>query len=254
MGQHIDEHAERKHVLFRKSTAILVSLLALMTALPASAQDSPDDYIKLLPGIESAYARRYISAQPAEEFGFATPEASPATGPTRPGTENLPPAGTATVTATVLEFDSATTLTTVWATNLDDELLGEIAGSHGSELEITQVDDLGDLAISAAGVEHDGRSSVVLVVQDGNLGIILTGYGTDEPNVSKSLNAIAEFMVAAEPGTDPVTLDPPSGGTWDIFPTAQDTDVLGNLMPMYDYDLLNGDGSPIGREPATPVG
>jgi hypothetical protein len=239
-----------------KRIIYLVSAVLLLTFIPiaTAAQDSADDYIKLLPGIESAYARRYISAQPAEEFGFATPEASPASGPTRPGTEDLPPAGTAQVTATVLEFDSATTLTTVWATKLDDELLGEIAGSHGSDLEITQVDDLGDQAISAAGMDHDGRATVVLVVQDGNLGIILTGYGTDEPNVSKSLSDIAKFMVAAEPGTDPVTLDPPSGGTWDIFPTAQDTDVLGNLMPIHDYDLLNGDGSPIGRGPATPVG
>jgi hypothetical protein len=62
-------------------------------------------------------------------------------------------------------------------------------------------------------------------------------------------------MVAAEPGPDEITIDPvagSSGGTWDVLPRATDTGVLGSLLPIHEYDLMESD-SPIEIPPATPV-
>ena len=59
--------------------------------------------------------------------------------------------------------------------------------------------------------------------------------------MAETMLALGEFMVEAEPGSGEVDLTgggQSSGGTWDTLPTAADSEILGGLVPVYDYDLL----------------
>lgn len=217
----------------------LATLLAVGITPGASAQEQdPIDQLKYLPGLESSFARRYVSAY---EIGIASPDVAPV-GPSR-------------VDVTVLEFSSETALTTAWTLLVDDDLIATLASGSHVELDITRLDDLGDQAIIATGVDEHGHTYGLFLVRDGNLAHLITGYG-DDPSVMPALRSFAEHMVDTEPGPAEITFGPvadSTGGTFDVMPSRADTDVTGELVPIYEYDLLNGDGSPIEIGPATPA-
>lgn len=228
--------------MIRFRTLFLVGLAALLPfgfAPSASAQEeNPIDQLKYMPGLESAYARRYVTA---EDIGLATPD--------------VPPLGPSRVELTILEFSDETSLATAWTLLVDDDLVTTLANQSDVEFEISRLDGLGDQAIAATSENDDGETYGLILVRDGNLGHIVTGYGED-PSVMRSLRSFAEHMVATEPGPAEIVFGPvadSTGGTFDVMPGRDDTDVIGELVPIYEYDLLNGDGSPIEIAPATPA-
>ena len=227
---------------------MLVFVLAVLVLFPQSsvvAQDSPIDILKYLPGIESAYSRRYHSA--AELFGFPA-SATPETSGTPVSTS------TALVDATVLEFIDEATLVLTWTTMMNDEFVTTLAGNPEGDFSTSRVDGLGDQAILGFGQgDHDDDYGAILVIRDGNLGFIIMATGTDE-SILETVRLFGEHMVTAEPGTEPVTLSEnadSSGGIFDVFPGAHDTEILGPLVPAHDYDLLVDGGSPVETD-ATP--
>jgi hypothetical protein len=226
---------------FRATAMAIFAVFTLLTTslAPARAQDSPVDLLPFLDGLESAYARRYDAASMHDHGEPATPDAAATSAATR-------------VEATVLEFETPADALAAFTLLQDDEVVSTLAGLDVSFADFEQV-DLGGGGFLFIGPPVDDEVEGILLVLDGNLGLVVTGEGGD-PSIEQTLLAFGEFMVQAEPGSGEVVLDGnagSSGGTWDVLPTAADTDVLDGLVPMYDYDLLVSN-SPI--EPgATPA-
>lgn len=220
----------------------MVLLATLGATLPAAsaAQLSPQDLLKRLDGIETAYARKYISDR---DLGFVTPVISDAADPE-------------TMTVTVLEFETDAQAESAFRGMLNEFVVKMIIGKEEIDLEMAIVDDLGDAARLYTGVdEHfiEPQEVAFLAVRDGNLGILIQAYGTDPAITSQAMD-FATFMVAAEPGTGSLNLEGlfATGGTFDIMPSVDDTDLLHGLIPMYDYDLINGGNHPL-HHTATPA-
>lgn len=238
-----------------KITLALISLLAIsmMGALTASttvAQGLPVDILGSLGGLKSAYARKYVSTD--KQLGFATPIAAIGTPAASSGVNVL--------TITVLEFETEAQAATAFQLASNPELAGMIAGESDATLEGKNVTDMGDQAKLYLGdLNRAGplQAFGVLFVQDGNLGYIISGYGTDATiaDTLDMIGAFASFMLDRDPGTEGVTMHqgvPATGSTFDLMPTNTDGDVIGDLVPMYDYDLLNQGESPM-EEVATPA-
>ena len=235
-----------------KITLALISILTIstmgtFTVSATGAQGSPVDMLGSLDGLKSAYARKYVSTD--EQFGFATPIAAIGT----PAASS----GVSVLTITVLEFETETQAATAFQLASNPELAGTIAGESGATLESKSVADMGDRAklyLGDLGRAGHSQAFGVLFVLDGNLGYIISGYGTDA-TVADTLGTFASFMLDRDPGAEEVTMHqqgPTTGSTFDLMPTNTDGDVLGNLVPMYDYDLLNQGESPM-EEDATPA-
>jgi hypothetical protein len=115
--------------------------------------------------------------------------------------------------------------------------------------------ELGEQAVLYVVPADAGDSySGLLLIQDGNLGLLISAQGETEA-IQETLMAFGEFMVDAEPGGE-IKLGnnaDSSGGTWDVMPTAEDRNVLGDLSPMYDYDLLASNHPIEVPEEATPA-
>lgn len=234
----------------KKRIIAAIFLLTMLLATPMSSKeviaaqdDSPVDIVHNLPGIQSAIARRYLSIG---HFGWleATPNvATPAAAD-----------AVSRIDVTVLEFESSIIVTTAFGTILNDDLALRIIGGDATTLESHDIPNLGDrarlyLTDSDAG---DVPASGLLVVQDGNLGFLISGNG-DDTQLIATLRAFADYMLAAEPGGEIVygNAADSTGGTFDLLPSGKDGPFLGYLIPMYDYDLLNVGNSPI-EMPATP--
>jgi hypothetical protein len=227
-------------------TAMFV--LGSLAPLPAvAAQDSVDDFLEYLPGLESAHARKYISSDRLGMLPLASPEATP---------ESAAPVNASqVVTVTVLEFESTVIVTGLFGSFLNEELAADIMGESEIDPSVTEIDNLGDQARLYLGeFERSDEHAVagLLAVQDGNLGFLISGTGPED-SVVQTLREFAEYMLAAEPGDGPVVYGDhadSTGGTFDLLPSAEDGLFLGTLVPMYDYDLLHVGNHPV---EATPV-
>lgn len=221
--------------MFVASSAILA--LGVATRPASATQLSPEDMLTRLDGLQTAYSRKYIADR---EFGFVTPVTA---------TESTPDV----LTVTVLEFENADQVAAAFDSMMNGMVAKLILGRSGIDLEHTMVDDLGDRAHLYSGVTEDSDEpeyASLLAVQDGNLGILVQAYSPD-PSLEDSMMTVASFMVEAEPGTGEVVIDDlgASGGTFDIMPGRDELDMLGGLVPMYDYDLLlDGGTHPLGDE------
>jgi hypothetical protein len=216
---------------------ILMALVALL-AVPAlsmrdvAAQPSPDQVLSQLDGLETAYARRYDGAQ---NYDFNL-------GPTPVVTDATPDR----LIAMVLEFGTDEQVSDAFDNVLNGLVVGAILGEIGMDLDRSDVDGLGDRASLFVG--QTDEHAALLAVQDGNFGIIIHAYGEDEA-IHETMMEVARFIVDAEPGTSPIVGDDfgASGGTFDMMPGPDDTEVLNGLVPMYEYDLLlNGGTEPLG--------
>lgn len=229
---------------FALSLVAMLSLgMAASTAFAAQHQQGPEQMLAQLDGVQTAYARNYIAAS---ELSLATPVAADLSAPS-------------TMTVTVLEFETEAQVADAFENTMNGFVASMILGEPDLDLEESVVDDLGDRAMLYTGVEEvvDGPQQVALLaVQDGNLGILIQASGPDAAMID-TVKSVAAFMVEAEPGDTPVTVDGPwaTGGTFDIMPTQAnaDAEVLHGLVPMWDYDLLrNGGDEPINKV-ATPA-
>jgi hypothetical protein len=231
-------------------TLALTAMFTLGSLAPlptVAAQDSVDDLLEYLPGLESAHARKYISS---DHLGFsvlASPEATPESA--------LPANSTQVVTVTVLEFENAVIVTGLFGSLLNEELAADIMGRSEIDPSVTEIDNLGDQARLYLGEFERSEEPVVaglLAVQDGNLGFLISGTGPDD-SVVHTLREFAQYMLAADPGDDPVVYGDyadSTGGTFDLLPSAAKHGLfLGTLVPMYDYDLLHVGNHPVEATP-----
>lgn len=211
--------------------------LALAATPASAAQLSPEQVIARLDGLQTAYSRKYIADR---EFGFVTPVVA---------TESTPDV----VTVTVLEFERANQVAAAFESTMNGMVARMILNRSDIDLEETTVDDLGEQAHLYSGIgegSDEPEYASLLAVQDGNLGILVQAYSPD-PSLEDTMMAFATYMVEAEPGTGEVTITETgaTGGTFDIMPGAEETDILNGLVPMYDYDLLLDGGShPLGDD------
>ncbi len=221
----------------------MLAVLLTVFSPSASAQDSPLDLIQYLPGLESAHSRRYVNHDrlglPPE---FATPVSNEKS-------------AASLVEVTVLEFGTPDDVSAAFDMFVNDALIRGILGEDEMEYSVSETVELGDQASlyivpSEAGDAYSG----LLLIQDGNLGLLISAKG-ETVAIQETLMAFGEFMVDAEPGGEIVLGNhaDSTGGTWDVMPAADDRDVLGDLWPVYDYDLLVSN-HPIGEpEEATPA-
>jgi|GEM_PF-5182860 len=224
-------------------TLFAIFTLAGIGHIATAAQPSPEDMLSQLDGLQSAYSRKYVSSD--HRLGFPTPV------PANPSTPVTPDQFTPDIMlVTVLEFETADQVTQNFGSVMNGFTAKLILGESDIDLEETGINDLGDRAIvytGETGTPEDPEQAMLLVVQDGNLGFLISAWGPDA-SMAVTLTQVAAFMVEAGPGSDPVTVDGMSaqGGTFDIMPDATDSEILHGLIPLYDYDLLlNGGTEPL---------
>jgi hypothetical protein len=226
----------------------VVASASAMTSAPAavSAQDKePTGFLRTLDGLETAYARRY---DPANEHDHAngikdvSSEATPSGVPTPDR-----------VTTTVLQFTDADAAAEAVALLQNDVAVGLVTGDHGATADDLEPLDLGDQAFLYFGEpDDDGELTGALVVLDGNLGIIVTANGP-AASIEPNLMAFTGFMLDAEIKSDEVRIGEfanSTGDTFDLMPSADDSEVLNGPVPMWDYDLPIAD-SPIEATPGS---
>lgn len=229
--------------LYRLASVLAVVFMTVLVAQPAAvaAQTDPIGILKKLPGLETAHARKYLSADMVAPPGAATPT---------PEVQHL------VVTATALEFNSSISLGLAERLFLNDATIREMVGEPTGTITKTDAGTVGpQAAIYLARTDiGDGNAHALLIAQRDNLAFLIRADGP-EAALKPALVRFGRFMMSARPGSGDAVEHPPAkstGGLWDVFPGAGDTQVLGGLVPTYDYDLLGPTGdSPIGS--ATPV-
>jgi hypothetical protein len=242
--------------------ALLGAAVATVTiglARPAAAQMSPEEILLQLDGLESAYARKYISADPT--LGFAMAEAGVAT----PAAWVEPDQATPdTMLVTVLDFETEADAASAFNTRLNGLTARLLLGDPELSLEERAIDGLGDVAMLYTGVDETGDEPehvALMGVQDGEYGYLIEAWGVDGSLV-KTVEGFGRFMAAAEPGDGPVEVGEygASGGVFELMPDMGEPEVLHGLVPMYEYDLLlDGGDEPLGHphdheDDATPAG
>lgn len=124
--------------------------------------------------------------------------------------------------------------------HVEQLMKNELEPTIGTELETTEVDDLGDTAtMSTAEVEQSGTTATIalLIVQQDDTIYLSASVGMNGPSDETATNFMT-FMLDGEPGdADAVEFmddGTSTGGYFDVFPTAEDTDVLQGLMVTED--------------------
>lgn len=237
--------SERVPVLSRLIARIAIVLAVMLTIVTpgANAQGSPLDLLPYLDGLESAHARRYVNH---EHLGLTSEFATPV------GEEK---SAASFVETTVLEFGAPDDVTAAFDIFVNDALIRGLLGEDEMEYSVSEDVELGDQASlyvvpSAAGDSYSG----LLLIQDGNLGLLVSAEGQTDA-IQETLMAFGEFMVDAESGGEIVLGNnaDSTGGTWEVMPAADDRDILGDLRPIYDYDLLVSNSPIEVPEEATPA-
>ncbi len=194
----------------------------------ASAQDSPLDLLPFLDGLETAHSRRYVTH---EHLNLPPQEATPVSGEQ---------SAASLVEVTVLEFGTPDDVSAAFDMFVTDAMIRGILGEDEADYLVSEDVEIGDQGSLHILPSESGSSySGLLLVQDGNLGLLVSAKGDTEA-IEETLMTFGEFMVDAEPGGDIVlgNFADSTGGTWDVMPTAADREVLLDLRPIYDYDLL----------------
>lgn len=217
----------------RKSVTVFIALLACVSLLAPSAM--AQDTSKLeeeLPGVQAGYMRMYLPP----------PDATPVADLIEEGTT------THTVMFMAYRFDSpesaASALDTYAAEGMDQFFDGDT--------EQEEIADLGDKAIQVSGTTHAADAddpTVALLVQEGTDVYMILAMGGDDTLADKVLEATTVIIEQDEPDTE-LKLDPNGGSTgsvYDMFAAAEDSELVANLVPVMDMDLM------VGRGQATPA-
>lgn len=207
-------------------------------AASANSQVSPETIIASLDGLESAYARRYVSSDPHQGFVDATPAA------TRGATPAEKADAMTSAEVTILQFATEADAERAWKLTTGTLVAGSILGEAPADLTATEVPDLGEsarmyLPPDAAGSETEANG--IIFVRSGNTGIIVSGTGeTSNAALGERLQAFAQFIVDHPASPDPVTVlheGTATGGDFARMPGPDDREFLQGLIPMWDYDL-----------------
>lgn len=216
-----------------RSTVTMVAMMMTFGAITSAtaAQFSPEDVVRRLDGIETAYARKYIADR---ELGFATPVVSDASTPS-------------TITITVLEFDTNENATSAADGLINAFVAKLILGKPDVDLGAKLITGLGDQATLFTGIDeffNPPQHVALLAVQDGRFGFLIQAFGADD-EMQDVMTEIAASMLDSTVGSEKITLTNglANGSTFDLMPGRDDADLLHGLIPMYDYDLLGPGGS-----------
>lgn len=235
-------HAEESFVVMYFSRRTLVSGILGATLVPTvtSAQSDSSELLHQIPGLESAYGRRYA---PADDLSWGDFPVEP--------TEQTPHY----MLIMALTFESELMLRGVMSSLLNGSIAGMILGRSGNDLNETSLPTLPDGNILYFNEdESEGHPyASLLVVPVGNVGYLINSEG-DDAALQVTANAVGEFLAEAEPGDAPVTVKAEGvavGGPFDAMPGTEDLELLNGLVPLFDYDLLVSD-SPILPPGATP--
>lgn len=219
--------------MIRKTAPALIILLAVISSLsaPAMAQDT-SKLEEELPGVQAGYMRMYLP----------DPEATPVAEVIEEGTT------THTVMFMAYRFDSADNAASALDTYTNEGMDQFFEG----DTETEEIADLGDKAIQVSGVTLvDDREdpAVALLVQEGTDVYMVLAMGGDDTLADKVLEATTTIIEQDEPDTE-LKLDPEGGSTgsvYDMFAAAEDHELVADLVPVMDMDLM------VGREQATPA-
>lgn len=219
--------------MIRKTASALIILLAVISSLsaPAMAQDT-SKLEEELPGVQAGYMRMYLP----------DPEATPVAEVIEEGTT------THTVMFMAYRFDSADNAASALDTYTNEGMDQFFEG----DTETEEIADLGDKAIQVSGVTLvDDREdpAVALLVQEGTDVYMVLAMGGDDTLADKVLEATTTIIEQDEPDTE-LKLDPEGGSTgsvYDMFAAAEDHELVADLVPVMDMDLM------VGREQATPA-
>jgi len=238
----------------RRMTAFLIAIMLLgiplgtmpggltVRAESASNQVSPEALIASLDGLETAYARRYVSADPHQGFIDATPEASPVAA--RGATPSAQADAMTSAEVTVLQFATDADAEHAWRLTTGTLVASAVLSEDPAALTGSEVPGLGDSALlyllpDATGSETEAHG--VIFVRSGSTGIIVSGAGaTSNAALGERLQEFAQFIVDHPASPDPVTVlheGTATGGDFARMPGPDDRNVLQGLIPMWDYDL-----------------
>lgn len=157
---------------------------------------------------------------------------------------SLEPEGVVTLLAYVAAFDGNDTAESAWETvNTEFASQAESLGDpETSEVETTEIDELGDRATSYTTTVPQGETTLVtaiLVVRDARFVYIAIGITAGEDPVPTT-TAVVDAMLATEAGTSGAERGDDGfyrGGPWDKFPVAGD-EVLAGLEPLADEQVF----------------
>lgn len=223
-----------------RRTFISGVLGAAMLPTASSAQSESSELLGQIPGLKTAYGRRYAPSDALDWGDF----------PIEP-TEETPHY----MLIMALTFESEMMLRGVMNSMLNASIAGTILGRPGADLTETSLPTLPEGNVLYFGEdESEGHPyASLLVVPVGNVAYLINSEG-DNPALQATANAVGEFLSEAEPGDTPVTVEEEgvaTGGPFDAMPGGEDLELLNGLVPLFDYDLLVSD-SPILPTGATP--
>ena len=201
------------------------------------------EILQNLPGLETAYARRYA---PADE-GAAMLSGDWPVGPT----ESTP----SYLLVMMLTFSNAIVVQGLVSTMLSPDVAATVMGRSSEGLIQRTNQALPENTVLFAGIdadEHNPYGSLLVLPLGANVYLVQAEGETDA--VQATANAIAEFIADSPPAEGEVTVVRKGvaiGGPFAVVPNAEDAELLNGLYPFADYDLLVSD-SPILPSDATP--
>lgn len=223
----------------RRTFLVGIGSLALATRA-ANAQEGSQELLAQIPGLETAYARRY---SPASDLNWGDFPIEP--------NEQTPHY----LLIMALKFSNAAMLQGVLNAALNPQIAGFIMQRPDADLIETSVSELpeGNVLFVSNDEEESHPYASLLVLPVGDTAFLLDANG-DSADIQTTLNDIASFLEDAEPADNPVVVEEEgvaTGGPFDLLPGVEDLELLNGLVPLFDYDLLVSD-SPILPTGATP--
>ena len=214
-----------------------VAVSAIFLPLGVSGQQADaDEILQNLPGLKSAYARRYA---PADEGA-----------PMLSGDWPVEPTGRTPqyLLAMVLTFDNALVVQGLVSTMLNPDIAATVLGrsSEGLIPSTNQALPKGNVLFAGTDADEHFPYGSLLVLPIGVHVYLLHTEG-DSAAVQATADDIAGFIANAEPARSNVSVIRQGvavGGPFAVLPDAEDAELLNGLYPFADYDLLAGD-SPI---------
>lgn len=218
--------------MLRKIASSLVAILAIVSLLSTTA--AAQDTSKLeeeLPGVQAGYMRMFLP----------DPDATPVAEVIDDGST------THTVMFMAYRFDSPDNA----ASALDIYTEEGMDQFFDGDTEQEEIADLGNKAVQVSGTTHAGDTddpTVALLVQEETDVYMILAMGGDDTLADKVLE-VATTIIAEDVPDNEVMLDPEGGSTgrvFEVFAAAEDHELVAELVPVMDMDLMAG------REQATP--
>lgn len=222
-------------------TASVLSAVGLTRVRAQEEQEDAGQLLQMVPGITSAYARKYLPV------GSMLPQSTPQVAVTEATPDYL--------LAMMITFESADTAQTVMHQMLNAEIAAMIMERHAET--VTQATDPVELTdrslfVSDDPEEHHPYASLTVIPMD-DLVVLLNTNGMSDA-IQPTIDNVANFIAEQPRDDSPIVVENPGiarGGVFEMLPFVDDAEVLGGLEVAWDYDLLVSE-SPIEPGSASP--